>query len=933
MHRIPLLLPTPSVYWNRDTPEHTLFEKTMNERNIEETESFLSTLDEEAENFGNRKRKIVPNQIEDAQRLVYSEQYLEGLMLLNNLILSAPKESDALEQALKMRGGWYLQKNYLEGAINDYEMFLYSIKERNDYAQLCEIHGSLTIAYYLLRHYEKSKKHMSSYNKYKDKLSKENSNYGILEKINTHISNFKRELDDFNNMAPKSNTPWQDVPYLGFNERKEIKPMSSACTYINIEQNERKFYGVYPKVDLPKGSAVLLEKPLSTSVNVPLVQCELCLYSTSTAYTCLHCRYKTYCSITCIEKDQRIHQYECAAYKSLIVYILDARDLYRLFIKVSMHLDEHVFSQKTFRKPTSAADILEKIWESVDIENSEFGFMINILRVKPNYKQINNMQYATLIVTAFRLTMFIFRKANLLQRFYKKLRIRDTEKMVVVGVILMRLFCHLLLNTFDFEFLVPLMRIKESYKTVYEQIAEWTKIINPVRLENTESISERFNIAEAEIIEFSTRSLGISEEQGNMVITNFAPLKHTQLCNFIERPLSTFKDKLVELYFSPSDMQYIMYGEMADIPTSFKSISVSIAEMSRMERRKFVRSFVSNFHIHFLDYFLQLGVRFNQVHQILSLQCPTLRKFKHSCNPNVNIVLLDNGLLMGTTIRDIKKGEELVVSYKANFMRHTRMERTAFLKHINIQCQCKVCQIPVETESIDIRQGIYCATCPAHILTPSQEKCSKCGKNFNILLLKYRKEVAVMEHTIESLTNPESDERKLYLINSILYLRIKNHFVPSNEHRIQVELRYARYLALKNFAQQSYQVLNEIKMNTAQHYDTDFLWFSFYSEMLLIIKIIMHYNVDEKLNPMPLCFLEDLCQFALYVLNGQREKLCLLKRDTKEYTEIYDEIKIFKKWKENLHYIGSKLNTSISEENKSIRSETENLTNLAAENI
>ncbi|XP_049305866.1 uncharacterized protein LOC105228216 isoform X3 [Bactrocera dorsalis] len=890
MHRLPLILSTPSVYWDRDAPEYALFENAMNESNINETESFLSILDE-AEKLAISRKKIFQSQLEGAHRLVNSDQLVEG-------------------------------------AINDFEMFLHSSKKRNDHSQLCEIHGSITIACYMMRFYDKAKRHLRSYNKYKAKLSQECVNNNILETINAHIFRFECELDDYNKVESKSDTTSQEIPHLGFNEGKEIKPIPSACTYINIDHKQSKFSGVFPKVDLPKASAIFLEKPLSTGLNVPLIQCELCLHRSDQVYTCFNCRYKTYCSFDCIEKDQKIHQYECSAYRSLLIYILDAQNLYRLFIKVSMHLDEHIFSKKLFRKLMSAEDILKNIEESVDIENSEFGFLMNLLRVKPNYNKLHNMQYSTLVVTAFRLTMFIFRKANLILRFYKKLRTPDTHKMVLVGVILMRLFCHLLLNTFDFEYLISLVGKKQTYKTVYDEIAEWTKLITPVRPEDSENKLECYNLTKAEILESSTRNLEISEEQ-EKYMSNFTPLKHTQLCNPIERPLSIFKDKLVELYFSPSDTQFIMYGYMAEITTSHKAMSASIAKMPSMERLKFVRSFVINFHTHFLNYFLRLGVSFSHVRQILSQHCPTLRKFKHSCDPNVKVVVLDNGMLMGIALRDIKKGEELVVSFKANCIRHTRTERTTFLKHINIQCQCKACQIPVEKELINIRQGIYCDVCCGHIITASEVKCSQCGKNFNILLLKYRKEVTMMENNIARLTNPETDKRKLYLVNTVLYLRMKNNFVPSNEIRIQVELRYARYLALKNFAEKSYQVLCEINRNIAQYYNEDILWFSFYSDMLLVIKIIMYYNVDEKLNPISLYCLLELCEFALYILNGQHENLCLLKIDTLVHTEIYDEIKIFKKWKVTLQYTASIINVvPISEENKDLADDAENLSHL-----
>ncbi|XP_036347837.1 uncharacterized protein LOC118757219 [Rhagoletis pomonella] len=172
------------------------------------------------------------------------------------------------------------------------------------------------------------------------------------------------------------------------------------------------------------------------------------------------------------------------------------------------------------------------------------------------------------------------------------------------------------------------------------------------------------------------------------------------------------------------------------------------------------------------------------------------------------------------------------------------------------------------------------------------------------------------------------DERRLYLLHTIIYLRAKNSFVPTNETRIQVELKYARYLALKNFSQQAYDILMEVKSNILLQYNEDVAWLSFYSEMLLIIKVILYYSVEENLNPMPIMYLEELCKFGLYVINGQQNHICLLKKYSCEYTEIFEEKYLFLKWKERIHYISSLLNMPTFEEHKSKEIQDEDLPGL-----
>lgn len=72
---------------------------------------------------------------------------------------------------------------------------------------------------------------------------------------------------------------------------------------------------------------------------------------------------------------------------------------------------------------------------------------------------------------------------------------------------------------------------------------------------------------------------------------------------------------------------------------------------------------------------------------------------------------------MGKTLRDVKRGDELLVSYKANYMHHTRVERQTLLKQLNIECHCEICQDAAENEPtvsflppahlISIRQYCY----------------------------------------------------------------------------------------------------------------------------------------------------------------------------------------------------------------------------------
>lgn len=54
---------------------------------------------------------------------------------------------------------------------------------------------------------------------------------------------------------------------------------------------------------------------------------------------------------------------------------------------------------------------------------------------------------------------------------------------------------------------------------------------------------------------------------------------------------------------------------------------------------------------------------------------------------------MDNGVVIGKTLKEIKKGEQLYVSYKAHYTHHVKVERQRFLKRFDINCKCDFCKM------------------------------------------------------------------------------------------------------------------------------------------------------------------------------------------------------------------------------------------------
>lgn len=55
--------------------------------------------------------------------------------------------------------------------------------------------------------------------------------------------------------------------------------------------------------------------------------------------------------------------------------------------------------------------------------------------------------------------------------------------------------------------------------------------------------------------------------------------------------------------------------------------------------------------------------------------------------------VLNNGVVIGKSLREINEKEELNIAFKANYLVHTRPERENFLRMFNTKCNCKCCRI------------------------------------------------------------------------------------------------------------------------------------------------------------------------------------------------------------------------------------------------
>ncbi|XP_037822599.1 uncharacterized protein LOC119611174 [Lucilia sericata] len=904
MHRMPLLIPTPSILWDRNLPEWVLFERTLNKPNVEETNAFLTILDSEADFYNSSSYRMGEDMFSTAQRYLKDNNpaaLAEAMFYINYIIIRTPKECPVLPSALKIRGNFSYHDCFFEQASKDYEMYLEVYKvTKTPNEDVCEVYGHLVVCMYMMRKLVKAKKYFRSYKKYKAKLSPDILKKSTFVKIENYIKQFVNEIDDVEKAPKFLEIQCKGIPYKGFTSQPEIAAASTMCYYNN---------GIYVKDDIPRASILFVEDPIMQSLNIPILDCEVCYkQSQNQIYSCLECRYKTYCSLLCLERDKAAHRDECIGYKQLTILVLDASSNFRIFVRISNLLYEHIFNPQMFRKLRSAEEVWNKMLELIKTLEIPGNIDLDLLRMKPGYFDLSEMQYSTLVATSFRLTLFIEKKTDLIDKYYKRLHISNKQKLILIGSILMRIHCNILLNSFDFE-ITKTVNNEKSRNTLplnlsIKEIEEMVKTINR-RQCSIMDVDKFYDIDfDKDVRQRAEQIINSKKDSKEMGVSHLTVLRHVKPCKRIHRILSTYKDNIAELYFQSELMHTIIYGDAASQPTSSASAKIlcgRIADMSDIDRYMFVKRFARLFHIHYAEYFLQMFNRDEEIQQVLTLYCPTLRKFKHSCEPNVEVLVLDNGVVIGKTLRKIKKGEQLYVSFKAHYMHHAKVERRQFLKRNNINCKCEYCKKDDYDDPINLRLTIFCDRCKVIQITPNQGVCPSCKNLFNNLFNKYRTVVYILENELKFELSPcESTERDIYILHLILFSYAKQYFVPQNEVRIAIELRMAYFLAIQNFAKESYKLVKEIQDNILTTYDEQLVWFTFYAEILLIIKIILWNNLEDKLVSLSNSELNDLCTFGLHIANGQKDYIDFYEIFDSECSSVLDDIKVLLKWKEKI---------------------------------
>ena len=144
---------------------------------------------------------------------------------------------------------------------------------------------------------------------------------------------------------------------------------------------------------------------------------------------------------------------------------------------------------------------------------------------------------------------------------------------------------------------------------------------------------------------------------------------------------------------------------------------------------------------------------------------PTLALLNHSCNPNAAVVF-DRNMASVRSIRDIKSGEQITISYIDNtFKRATR--RQQLRNQYFFDCRCEGCEPP--NNEFTGRDSWLCESCKALIpetLLQGDFKCPQCKKVQSTNIDTLRSLEAKASSILELSTS--SNQPPLSLLNEVL---------------------------------------------------------------------------------------------------------------------------------------------------------------------
>ncbi|KAH8331121.1 hypothetical protein KR067_011821 [Drosophila pandora] len=630
MHQIPLHLmddPHPGA------PECATMSMVLTPRNLIECELFVKVLKMETHAVFTHFAEIAPRCFAVAKEHMKNKDPTVlklVFQLMNEIICRAPSGTHTFVDAILARSIHYMKNNRYLVAAHDLR-FYDSLDPKLKNSEGIIISRILScVSLFLAGDYHGAKANLANVKKLIDVASYISLLVQYEEKIR---SAFSEEIQIKHKIRPI-------LPFKGCKLTRKIPFASGACAYLS------KNAGVFATSDIDKGEIVLAENPTYFQFGAPFNNCDLCGVPQELIYTCAGCRYKTYCSESCMKDDEEIHHYECSGYKVGIIPMMESTTLFRLFLKSAEYiepaLEDFVLDGGLIK---SAKEAWNFILEHAKEEEKEYNLYGDLLSNAPDYKRLSKENYLTIITKSFRLAVYIYNDVKLIDKYFNMLTLKKEDMITVIGSILLRLAAHVVFNSHHEKlapFRDPINEVERSLPVDDLKTKTMRMEENAFSYYGIDAVADFVNCYNS--VQKSFRDSGNSSDP----------------CMPLETPICQFTNKLLSLCLNRIE---VTCAEDIINANSYNSqqLSEKMKNMNTSKRCHLLENYTKHFQQFVIQYFTR-GKLSNRHRQVKSSFCTTLKSFRHYCGAeNVKVICMSSGNFIGVTTKKIKSGSELVV--------------------------------------------------------------------------------------------------------------------------------------------------------------------------------------------------------------------------------------------------------------------------------
>ncbi|XP_064554423.1 uncharacterized protein LOC135439618 isoform X2 [Drosophila montana] len=758
-------------------------------QNLIESELFVLILKNASNAFFDGIVKDSENLLSIANKFVKSNEIktsVKGLQLLNKIICRTPTNTTVFLDALLARSVYFVQIQKYPLAKSDLEYYKRFNPKLMTTEGILLVQTLLCLSLYFMRKMHDARFHLYQLEEVVGKLPanvfRENFE---LQTFLKHLEKYKKEI----------NQPPRNIQYKINKKSISFGPLigskfykKAPVVFCKCERgfNLTGFDGIYTSSAIAK-EEVIFKDSHSFQFGIPFMNCEVCGIYRDHLYTCIECRYKTYCSLKCTQSDWEEHQTECYGYKIGIIQMLEATLLFKIFIQATKYLSAVLTSltqeHGAIRNADSAWDFIVKYSKA---DNANHTIIGKFLSSQPDCKQLTAKKWRQLITTSFRLAVFVYNDTDINDRIFSKLKMPKFETIKLIAALLMRLNVHITLNSQRNEFHHQ-QKLPASFNF----------------LEYQGSLDPRIN-ANA----FSYHSINAHLDFVNCynrLQERISSTKHSSnqkgLFSKSHKPqtISEFIKKISILCLKNAKIQSV--GDLNDVKAQASyNFELCLVKLNTSDRCKLLSNIAEYFHKFLYDYSCYDGCRRQETTTI----CGNVISFKNFCLENCESRNPNSGELILMAAMNLKADVELTVTLDSV----NQLENTSYFEVMK-DCKRESCSNQTVIEPINNRHGIFCAFCEKEtVITSALGKCSECQITYSELFEQYITFISTIVTEIRTkVSNPKTTQRDLTILYGTYNSYVTMHFSEGNEFRLSGVLSFIEFLTSNDFLNHACDVI------------------------------------------------------------------------------------------------------------------------------